>query len=96
MTSQERKNKMKRLMITVVAIVAMGAVSVQDATAADSTTSPQVEVVNDGGVEAVREAMDAAPVEPPKKVSNAEAEVTSWMGCQEKAFREDSCRIVRL
>ena len=51
MTSQERKNKMKRLMITVAAIVAMGAVSAQDATAADSTTSPQVEVVNDGGVE---------------------------------------------
>ena len=79
MTSHERKNKMKRLMITVAAIVAMGAVSTQDATAADSTTSPQVEVVNDGGVEAVREAMDAAPVEPPKKVSNAEAEVKAWV-----------------
>lgn len=70
---------MKRLMITVAAIVAMGAVSAQDATAADSTTSPQVEVVNDGGVEAVREAMDAAPAEPPKKVSNAESEVKAWV-----------------
>ena len=70
---------MKRLMITVAAVAAMGAAVVQDATAADSITSPQVEVVNDGGVEAVREAMDAAPAEPPKKVSNAEAEVKAWV-----------------
>lgn len=70
---------MKRLMITVAAVAAMGAAVVQDATAADGPTSPQVEVVNDGGVEAVREAMDAAPAEPPKKVSNAEAEVKAWL-----------------
>lgn len=70
---------MKRLMITVAAVAAMGAAVVQDATAADGPTSPQIEVVNDGGVEAVREAMDAAPAEPPKKVSNAEAEVKAWV-----------------
>lgn len=35
--------------------------------------------VNDGGVEAVREAVAAAPAEPPTKIANAEDDVKAWL-----------------
>ena len=60
------------------ATVAVG-VGVAFAQEAAQETTAQPEVVNDGGVEAVREAEAAAPAEPPKKISNAKDEVSAWV-----------------
>ena len=57
--------------------VGVGAAFAQEATSTVATAQP--EIVNDGGVEAVREAEASAPAEPPKKVANAEAEVKAWL-----------------
>jgi len=72
---------MKKLIInmTFAAAVAVGAVAAIAQDAAPAEASAQPEVVNDGGVEAVRQAEEAAPSEPPKKISNAKDEVTSWV-----------------
>ncbi len=71
---------MKKLMINMAlaATVAVG-VGVAFAQEAAQETTAQPEVVNDGGVEAVREAEAAAPAEPPKKISNAKDEVSAWV-----------------
>ena len=62
---------MKKLMVkmALVATVAVGVGSAfaQEADAQENAApAAAAEVVNDGGVEAVRQAEDAAPTEPPK------------------------------
>ena len=71
---------MKELMVkmALAATVAVGA-GMAFAQEAAQETAAQPEVVNDGGVEAVREAQAAAPAEPPKKISNAKDEVAAWV-----------------
>ena len=59
---------------------AEGVQAVEEATTVEASTENETpEIVNDGGVEAVREAEVAAPEEPPKKVKNAEDEVKTWL-----------------
>ena len=75
---------MKTLMVTMAlaATVAAGAGAAfaQEADAQENAApAAAAEVVNDGGVEAVRQAEEAAPHEPPKKISNAKDEVTAWV-----------------
>ncbi|MBR2679950.1 MAG: hypothetical protein IKE23_04220, partial [Exiguobacterium sp.] len=74
---------MKTLMVkmALAATVAVGAGSTfaQEADAQEAAAPSATEVVNDGGVEAVRQAEEAAPQEPPKKISNAKDEVTAWV-----------------
>ena len=57
-----------------------GAAFAQEADAQENAApAAAAEVVNDGGVEAVRQADEAAPKEPPVKVKNAKDEVTAWV-----------------
>lgn len=78
---------MKKLMLkmTLAAAVAVGAgAAVAQEVEPEEASAPieaaeQPEVVNDGGVEVVREAEAAAPEEPPKKVKNAYDEVKTWV-----------------
>ena len=71
------KTLMIKMALAAAVAVGAGAAIAQDAAPEGATAQP--EVVNDGGVEAVRQAEEAAPAEPPKKISNAQDEVTSWV-----------------
>jgi len=74
---------MKTLMVNIAlaATVAAGAGAAfaQDTDTQGTVAPVAVEVVNDGGVEAVRQAEEAAPQEKPVKVTNAEQEVKAWV-----------------
>ena len=76
------KTLMIKLAFAATVAVGAGAMFAQETMAeatASAETATQPEVVNDGGVEAVREAEAAAPAEPPKKIKNAKDEVTAWV-----------------
>ena len=75
---------MKKLMVTMAlaatVVVGAGAAFAQESDAQENVApAAAAEVVNDGGVEAVREAQAAAPAEPPKKIKDAKDEVTAWV-----------------
>lgn len=75
---------MKKLMVTMAlaatVVVGAGAAFAQEPDAQENVApAAAAEVVNDGGVEAVREAQAAAPAEPPKKIKDAKDEVTAWV-----------------
>ena len=74
------KVEMMKMVLAAAVAVGVGAAFAQDAAAEESAgNTAKQEVVNDGGVEAAREAEAAAPSEPPKKVKNAMDEVKSWV-----------------
>ena len=81
--------KMKYVAAAAVAVAGTVASADEEANAQEPIAASEeaiaVETVNDGGVEAVREADAAAPTEPPKKVENAESEVKAWL--KEKKWR---------
>ena len=56
-----------------------GTMFAQEADTQEAAAPAAAEVVNDGGVEAVRQAEEAAPKEPPVKIKNAEQEVKAWL-----------------
>lgn len=74
------KTLMVKMALAATVAVGYGAAFAQEADAQENAApAAAAEVVNDGGVEAVREAQAAAPAEPPKKIANAEAEVKAWL-----------------
>ncbi len=77
---------MKKLMFntvfatTIVVCVSMAfAQDVESRKEASAESTVKLEIVNDGGVEAVQQAEAAAPTEPPVKVRDAEDEVKGWV-----------------
>lgn len=74
------KTLMVKMALAATVAVGAGAAFAQEADAQENAApAAAAEVVNDGGVEAVRQAEEAAPQEPPKKISNAKDEVTAWV-----------------
>ena len=73
------KTLMVKMALAATVAVGAGVAFAQEADAQENAApAAAAEVVNDGGVEAVRQAEEAAPQEPPKKISNAKDEVTAW------------------
>lgn len=74
------KELMVKMALAATVAVGVGAAYAQEADAQENAApAAAAEVVNDGGVEAVREAQAAAPAEPPKKIKDAKDEVTAWV-----------------
>ena len=74
------KTLMVKMALAATVAVGAGAAFAQEADAQENAApAAAAEVVNDGGVEAVRQAEEAAPQEPPKKIKNAKDEVTAWV-----------------
>ena len=71
------KTLIMKMTLAAAVAVGTGVVAAQDVEPSASTGA--AEVVNDGGVEVVREAEAAAPKEPPVKAKNAEQEVKAWL-----------------
>ena len=73
------KTLMIKMALAATVAAGVGSAFAQEADAQEAAAPSAAEVVNDGGVEAVRQAEEAAPQEPPVKIKNAKDEVTAWV-----------------